>query len=79
MKPKYFLQRGMGYTSGCDPIQEIWDRDKKISRENLGRKRKSNGFFIFLDQNLVMLKFIWWLGHVYKMLLLIMLLGLGKI
>ena len=34
----------MRYTSGGDPIQEIWDRDRKIARDNFGRKIKSTGF-----------------------------------
>ena len=34
----------MRYTSGCDPIQQFWDRDRKTARENFGRKRKSTGF-----------------------------------
>ena len=33
----------MIYTSGCYPIHEMWDRDKKISRDNFGRKRKTTG------------------------------------
>ena len=34
----------MRYTSGGDPVQEIWDRDRKISRENFGRNIKSTRF-----------------------------------
>ena len=34
----------MRYTPGGDPIQEMWDRDRKIARYNFGRKRKSTGF-----------------------------------
>ena len=34
----------MGYTSGFDPVQQMWDRDRKIARDNFGRKRKSSGF-----------------------------------
>ena len=44
MKPKYLLQRGNRYTSGCGTLQEMWDRYKKIARDNIGRKRKSTGF-----------------------------------
>ena len=33
----------MGYTSGCDTLQKILDRDKKIERDNFGRKIKSTG------------------------------------
>ena len=48
MKPKHFLKRGMRYTSGCDPIQTFWDRDRKIARGNFGRRGKSTGF-IYLN------------------------------
>ena len=34
----------MRYTSVGDPMQEMWDRDRKIARENFGRKIKSTGF-----------------------------------
>ena len=34
----------MKYTSGCDPIQQLWDRDYKIARDNFGIKRISTGF-----------------------------------
>ena len=44
MKPNHFLQRGTRYTSGCDPIKQMWDRDGKIARETFGRKRKPTGF-----------------------------------
>ena len=44
MKPKHHLQRGIIYTSSCDPIQQFWDRDRKISRDNFGRKIKPAGF-----------------------------------
>ena len=76
MKPKHFLQRGMRYTSGCDPRQQFWDRDSKISRDSFGRKIESIDLFIFLGQKSVRLKVIWQWGHVYKMMLLILLLGL---
>ena len=33
----------MRYTSGCDTIQEMWDRDRKIARDNFGKKIKSTG------------------------------------
>ena len=48
VKPKNFLQRGMRYTSGYDPIQQIWDRNWKIARDNFGRKIKSTGY-IYLN------------------------------
>ena len=44
MKPKHLLQRGMRYTPGYDPIQQMWDRDRKIERDNFGRKIKSTGY-----------------------------------
>ena len=31
-------------TSGCDPIQKMWDRDSRIARGNFGRKMESTGF-----------------------------------
>ena len=34
----------MRYISGCDPIKEMCDRYRKISREKFGRKRKSTEF-----------------------------------
>ena len=34
----------MRYTSGCDPLEEMWDRENKIARDNFGRKRKKTGF-----------------------------------
>ena len=43
MKPKHFLQRGMRYTPGYDPIQVMWDRDMKMERDHFGRKRKETG------------------------------------
>ena len=44
MKPKRFLQVGMRYTPGYDPINQMWDRYRKIARDNFGRKIKSTGF-----------------------------------
>ena len=34
----------MRYTYGYYPIQQMWDRDQKIARENFRRKIKSIGF-----------------------------------
>ena len=34
----------MIYTVGGDPMQEMWNRDRKIVRETFGRKIKSTGF-----------------------------------
>ena len=39
VKTEHFLQKGMKCLPGYNPIQQIWDRDKKISRENFVRKR----------------------------------------
>ena len=50
VKPKHLLQRGNRYTYGCDPLQEMWDRDKKIARDNFGRKIKSTRF-IYLPES----------------------------
>ena len=44
VKPKHFLQRGIRYTYFCDPVQKMWDRDRKIARDTFGRKIKSTGF-----------------------------------
>ena len=43
VKPKYFLQEGMRYSPGYDPIQKIWGRDRKIARK-IGIKRKSTKY-----------------------------------
>ena len=49
----------MRYISGCDPVQEMWDRDRKIARDNFGRERGNQlDLFIFMGQNSVSLKFI---------------------
>ena len=34
----------MRYTYGCDPIQQIWDRYRKIARDTFDRKIKPTGF-----------------------------------
>ena len=34
----------MRYTPGYSPIQQMWDIDWKISRDNFGRKIKSTGY-----------------------------------
>ena len=34
----------MRYTSGCDPIQKMWDRARKIAGDNFGKNIKSTGF-----------------------------------
>ena len=44
MKPKHFLQRKTVCISLGDPLHELWDRDRKIARDNFGKKRKSTGF-----------------------------------
>ena len=30
VKSKHFLERRLRYTSGCDPIQEMWEIDRKL-------------------------------------------------
>ena len=32
-----YLKQIIRYTSGGDPVQEMWDRDRKTSGENSGR------------------------------------------
>ena len=44
MEPKHFLQRRKRCISFGDPLHELWDRDRKIARDNFGKKRKSTGF-----------------------------------
>ena len=34
----------MIYTPGYDPMQKMWDRDRKIARDNFGKKRKPTGY-----------------------------------
>ena len=46
VKPEHFLQRGKRYISGCDPLQEMWNRDKKITGDDFGRKKPTE--FIYL-------------------------------
>ena len=58
VKPKYFLQRGMIYTSGCDLINQMCDKYGKIEREILVKKEKQLDLFILLGQNSVRLKAI---------------------
>ena len=47
MKPKHFLQRRKRCISFGDPFHEMWDRDRKIARDNVGKKIKSTGFIFF--------------------------------
>ena len=44
VKPEHLLQIRTKYTSGGDLVQEMWDGDRKIARDNYGRKRESTGF-----------------------------------
>ena len=44
VEQKHYSQKRMRYTSGGNPIQEIWDRHSKIARDNFGRKIKPTGF-----------------------------------
>ena len=76
VKPKHFLQRGMRYTSGCYPIQQMWDRGRKTAREMFGKIRKPAGFIYLPGSNSVRLKVIRQSGHFYKMFLLTIPLGL---
>ena len=39
LKP-VFLQKGMRYTLGYNPINQLWDRYQKIERGKFGRKCK---------------------------------------
>ena len=48
MKPKHFLQRRTRCISFGDPIHELWDRDRKIAKENFGKTRKSTGFIYLI-------------------------------
>ena len=47
-KPKLEILRRHVQYSGYDPIQSILDRDRKLARQNFGRKRKPTGC-IFLS------------------------------
>ena len=44
VEPKNFLQRGIRSKPGYDPMQQFWDIDRKITRDNFGKKRNSTGF-----------------------------------
>ena len=79
VKPRHFLQRGMKWKSFGEPLQAMWNRDRKITRYNFYKKENQLDLFILLDQNSVKLKVICWWGHVYKMLLLILPLGLENV
>ena len=39
----------MRYTPGYDPIQKLWDRDRKIARDNFCIKIKSNGLIYLAE------------------------------
>ena len=41
MKPNHVLQRRIKTLSFCDPLQEMFDRDRKMAKDNFGRKRKA--------------------------------------
>ena len=64
VKPEHFLQILMRYTPGYDPIQQIWDRYRKIARDFLEEKENQMDIFIFMGQNSVRLEAIWQWGHV---------------
>ena len=42
-KPKLEFQIRLQKYSCCDPIQAMFDRDRKEEKENFGRKRKATG------------------------------------
>ena len=42
-KPKLAFQRRLIKYSFCDPIQAMFDRDRKEAKQNFGKKRKANG------------------------------------
>ena len=42
-KPNHALQRRMKKYSCCDPLQAMFDRDRKVAKQNFGRKRKATG------------------------------------
>ena len=44
MKPNHFLQRRTRCISFGEALHELLDRDRKISRDNFGKKGKSIGF-----------------------------------
>ena len=48
VKPEHFIKRGMIYTSSCDTIKKIWNRDRNIARDNFSRKRRSTGFIYLI-------------------------------
>ena len=41
MKPNHALQRRIKCISLGDTLQEIFDRDRKMAKDNFGRKRKA--------------------------------------
>ena len=43
MKPNHALQRRMKCISFGDPLQAMFDRERKMAKDNFGRKRKSTG------------------------------------
>ena len=44
VNPKHLLQRRMRCTYFGNSLQAMWDRDRKIARDNFVKKRKSTGF-----------------------------------
>ena len=46
MKAKQILQRGMIYPPGSDTIHKMWDRERKIERDDFGRRRKINWVYL---------------------------------
>ena len=50
------FQRRLIKYSYCDPIQAMFDRDRKEAKPNFGKKEKQLGAFFFLGQDSVKLK-----------------------
>ena len=43
MKPNHFLQRIIKCISFGDPLHAMWDRDRKMAKDNFVRRIKSTG------------------------------------
>ena len=56
VKPKHFIKTGMRCPSGYNQIKKMWDRYRKIARDNLGKEIKPTGYIYLLVQNTVRLK-----------------------
>ena len=58
VKPKNLLQRRSIYTPSNYPIQQMWDRDRKITRGIIGRKGKPSRFIYLPGTKSLRLKVI---------------------